>query len=174
MLSKASELFYRDGIRAVGVERIITATPTTRATFYRHFPSKDELVDAYLLDTDAGIRAAFASAAAHATSPVNRVELLIDGLADDIESHTRGCPFINAAAEFPDPKSDVRLSIERHREWFRSAVADALTDAGVDHADEAAVELLLLRDAAMVGGYLDGWAAVRDAFISSARRAARI
>jgi hypothetical protein len=106
---------------------------------------------------------------------VRIVELVIEGLADDVaRNHTRGCPFINAAAEYPDAASRVRRSVTEHRAWFRGALESALAAAGVDEPQEAAAELVLLRDAAMVGGYLDGWKRVRPAFIAAARRAARL
>lgn len=69
LLATASGLFYREGIRAVGVERILAETPTTRATFYRHFPSKEALVVAYLRGVDAHTRAALRDAVASAAAP---------------------------------------------------------------------------------------------------------
>ena len=63
LLRTASELFYREGIHSVGVDRIIAEAGVTRATFYRHFPSKEDLVEAYLGVEDATIRDAFARGA---------------------------------------------------------------------------------------------------------------
>jgi hypothetical protein len=105
--------------------------------------------------------------------PKARLELLIGGLAADIQHrHTRGCPFINASAEYPDPDSAVRQKVATHRAWFRGTLEQLLTDAGVDDPRERAGELVLLRDAAMVGGYLDGWPGIEAAFTTAARRAA--
>lgn len=175
LLRTASTLFYREGIHAVGVDRILGEADVTRATFYRHFPGKEDLVEAYLGEEDGYIRATFATAAATTDDPHRMLELLIDGLADDVERHhTRGCPFINAAAEYPDPASAVRRSVDEHRTWFRGTLEQVLSAAGIEDAADAAAELVLLRDAAMVGGYLDGWARVRPAFIAAARRAARL
>lgn len=172
LLRTASELFYREGIHAVGVDRIIERAGVTRATFYRHFPSKENLVEAYLGEEDAGIRGAFDGARALTDDPHELVGLVIDGLADDIaHRHTRGCPFINAAAEYPDPASAVRVTVARHRAWFREELETLLTAAEVPSPGRAAGELVLLRDAAMVGGYLDGWERVRGAFVSAAQRA---
>ncbi|MCP2366012.1 AcrR family transcriptional regulator [Agromyces flavus] len=175
LLATASELFYREGIHAVGVDRIIAEAGVTRATFYRHFPSKESLVEAYLGVEDANIKAAFAAAEATGAEPAPLVDLVIDGLADDIaRHHTRGCPFINAAAEYPDAASGVRTTVARHREWFRSELEELLGAAGAPEPAESAAELVLLRDAAMVGGYLDGWDRVRPAFVASARRIAGV
>jgi len=173
LLTTATELFYREGIHAVGVDRIISAADVTRATFYRHFPGKEDLVEAYLGVEDAVIRGAFAAAGEATDDPAELLRLVIEGLAADVARlHTRGCPFINAAAEYPDPESAVRVAVAAHREWFRSQLEALLTAAGAEDPSLAAGELVLLRDAAMVGGYLDGWDRVRPAFISSATRAA--
>lgn len=174
LLRAASELFYREGIHSVGVDRILAEAGVTRATFYRHFPSKEDLVEAYLGVEDAQIRAAFAAAEASGAEATQLVDLVIAGLADDVaRHHTRGCPFINAAAEYPDADSPVRQAVGAHRAWFRTELEGVLRAAGVPDAADAAAQLVLLRDAAMVGGYLDGWDRVRPAFLAAAARAAQ-
>jgi AcrR family transcriptional regulator len=175
LLATASELFYREGIHAVGVDRIIAEAGVTRATFYRHFPSKESLVEAYLGVEDANIRAAFDAAEASGAEPGPLVLLVIEELANDVaRHHTRGCPFINAAAEYPDADSGVRTAVAAHREWFRTALEQLLGAADAADPAQAAAELVLLRDAAMVGGYLDGWERVRPAFVASAHRVAGV
>lgn len=174
LLRAASELFYREGIHSVGVDRILAEAGVTRATFYRHFPSKEDLVEAYLGVEDAQIRATFAAAEASGAEPRQLVDLVIAGLAEDVaRHHTRGCPFINAAAEYPDADSPVRHAVGTHRAWFRAELEAVLDAAGVADAAGAAAQLVLLRDAAMVGGYLDGWDRVRPAFLEAAALAAR-
>ena len=171
LLETATELFYREGIHSVGVDRIIGEAGVTRATFYRHFPSKEDLVEAYLGVEDAAIRGAFDAARYITDDPRQLVGLVIAGLGDDVaRRHTRGCPFINAAAEYPDPASAVRRTVSTHREWFRSELEALLTAAEVDDPLNAAGQLVLLRDAAMVGGYLDGWDRVSPAFVDAATR----
>ncbi|AYF98542.1 TetR/AcrR family transcriptional regulator [Protaetiibacter intestinalis] len=173
LLRTASELFYREGIHSVGVDRIVSEAGVTRATFYRHFPSKEDLVEAYLGLEDARLREAFDAAEASTDDPRQRLELVIDGLAADVErNHTRGCPFINAAAEYPDADSGVRRTVDAQRGWFRGVLENLLTASGAPDPARAAGELVLLRDAALVGGYLDGWERVRPAFLDAARHAA--
>ncbi|MDQ7993948.1 MAG: TetR/AcrR family transcriptional regulator [Propionicimonas sp.] len=173
LLATASDLFYREGIHAVGVDRIIAEAGITRATFYRHFPSKEDLVEAYLGVEDANIRGAFTAAGGMAGEPRELLHLVIEGLADDVSRHhTRGCPFINAAVEYPEEGSAVRERIAGHRAWFRGTLESLLAAADAPDPVRAAGELVLLRDAAMVGGYLDGWERVRPAFIAAATRAA--
>ncbi|KHK96632.1 hypothetical protein LK09_15050 [Microbacterium mangrovi] len=173
LLRAATELFYREGIHSVGVDRVIDQAGITRATFYRHFPSKEDLVVAYLGVEDATIREAFERAGAVTDEPEKLLGLVIQGLAEDVARlHTRGCPFINAAAEYPDPSSPVRAAVGAHRAWFRSQLEGLAEAAGSDDPAAVAAQLVLLRDAAMVGGYLDGWDRVRAAFLSAATRAA--
>jgi AcrR family transcriptional regulator len=171
LLRTAAELFYREGIHSVGVDRILADANVTRATMYRHFAGKEGLVEAYLALEDATIRGYFDAAAATAGPDTDMLELVIDGIAEDIARyHTRGCPFINAAAEYPDPNSKIRKLIATHRNWFRSALEQAA--AGRDNPADIAASLVLLRDAALVGGYLDGIDHTQRAFVRAARQAA--
>ena len=173
LLATAASLFYREGIHSVGVDRIVEAASVTRATFYRHFPGKEELVRAYLELEDTALRGMFAGAADAAADADQLLELIIRGIADDVSlNHTRGCPFINAAAEYPDPQSAVRQTVAAHRAWFSGTLEAALTDAGRDDAAETARALVLLRDAALVGGYLDGADTIRETFMRTARTVA--
>jgi AcrR family transcriptional regulator len=170
LLRTAAGLFYREGIHGVGVDRVLAEAGVTRATMYRHFPGKQALVTAYLELEDATIRGYFETAAEQGGSPADLVEAVIEGIAQDAERfHTRGCPFINASAEYADPDSPVRQVVRRHRDWFRAALAEVLTAAGVPDPEAKAASLVLLRDAMLVGGYLDG-ASVADDFRRTARQ----
>ncbi|WP_084130430.1 TetR/AcrR family transcriptional regulator [Demequina sp. NBRC 110055] len=167
LLATASALFYDEGIHAVGVDRIVTEARVPRATLYRHFAGKEGLVLAYLRGEDAGIRSLAAQAAA--APPEEQLGLAVLAIAQDIaQRHTRGCPFINAAAEYPDPASEVRELIDAHRAWFRQSLEQAAEAAGVQDPAGAAAQLVLLRDAALVGGYLDGADRVVESFLAAA------
>lgn len=169
LLDAATDLFYSEGIHAVGVDRIIERAEVTRATMYKQFDGKEGLVLAYLRGEDEGLRALFAQAGAVSSEPDVLLELVIAGIEQDIrERHTRGCPFINAAAEYPD-EGPVRDLIDDHREWFRGTLEQLATAAGLDAPAEVAASLVLLRDAALVGGYLDGQDRVAPAFARTAR-----
>lgn len=171
LLSTATELFYSDGIHAVGVDRLIVEAKVTRATFYRHFPSKESLVVAYLERQDTQSRALFD--ALIDLEPRQQLVAAIQAISDDISrNHTRGCPFINAGAEYPDAASAVRAVVRGHRDWFRSTLEGVLRAAGHPDSVERAGALVLLRDAALVGGYLDGPAVMRDIFVATARTVA--
>ena len=168
LLRTAAALFYREGINGVGIDRVLAEAGVTRATMYRHFPGKEALVVAYLEHEDAVIRQLFTDAAAAGGSPDDLLDAVIEGIAADATRlHTRGCPFINASAEFPDPDSPVRAVVRRHRDWFRQTLSAVVTAAGVPGPEQTAAALVLLRDAMLVGGYLDG-ESVADTFRTTA------
>lgn len=157
LLTTAARLFYAEGITGVGVDRIVAESGVTRATMYRHFAGKEGLVVAYLEQEDHAIRTLFAQAATQTDDPHALVGAVIDGItADATLIHRRGCPFINASAEYPDPASPVRRVVQQHRDWFRATLTDVLRGAAVPDPQAAAAALVLLRDALLVGSYLDG------------------
>jgi AcrR family transcriptional regulator len=169
LLDAATDLFYNEGIHSVGVDRIIEEAGVTRATMYKQFAGKEGLVLAYLEGEDQGLRALFAQASQASDDPQVLLDLVVDGIEHDIrERHTRGCPFINAAAEYPD-EGPVRDLITGHREWFRETLRQLAEGAGLDDPAAVAASLVLLRDAALVGGYLDGQDRVGPAFARTAR-----
>jgi len=170
VLEVASDLFYREGINSVGVDQIVREAEVTRATLYRHYAGKEALVVAYLQREDDMLRDVFAKGEAQAVSPEHMLESALEGIADDAtRHHTRGCPFINATAEFPDADSPVRKVVAAHRTWFRDSLARYLSDAGRKNADATADALVILRDGVLVGSYLDDSARVRRAFLSTSR-----
>jgi AcrR family transcriptional regulator len=156
VLATASALFYAEGVHAVGVDRIIAAAGVAKATFYHHFPAKDELVCAYLEREYGRQRAALEAAHREAGDPraalLGIFELLVRNAADP---QFRGCPFTNAAAEYPDPAHPVRRTIADYRRWNRGFFRDLLADAGHPSPDGAATTLMMIRDGIVVGGSLD-------------------
>lgn len=153
VLDVARELFYAEGIHAVGIDRIIAEAGVAKATFYHHFPSKDELVRAYLAEQSGLVRRA---------TTVRGSSLLekVTGVFDDIGEITcgpgfRGCAFVNAAAEYPDPGHPVRAVVDEHRRWFRELLRDVLADEGHPDAERTAWMLALFRDGVVVGADLD-------------------
>ena len=170
LIDAATRLFYEEGIHAVGVDRVIEEAAVTRATLYKQFGGKENLVLAYLANEDTMLRELFAAAGSTGAAPDDLLTAVIDGIAADIRHrHTRGCPFINAAAEYPDAAGAVRQLIGEHREWFRATLEAVAEAAGLDRPADVAASLVLLRDAALVGGYLDGDDRVTPAFERTAR-----
>ncbi len=156
LLETAGRIFYSRGIHAVPVDEVIAEADVSRATFYRYFPGKEDLVKAYLEAEDRKIRERLAEGARRTDSPRELLSLLVLGLGEQIcGDGFRGCPFINAAAEYPDAAHPVRAVIREHRTWFVGALAEVLAGAGRADPEGDARTLAMLRDGAMVGGYLD-------------------
>lgn len=155
VLDTATRLFYAEGIHTVGVDRIVTEAEVTRATFYRHFPGKEELVRAYIQGWDEGIRAEVAAGLGGGLTADQLLGLLVERLGQEMcGPGFRGCPFINAAAEYPDPRHPVSRAIADHRGWLRELITRLLGEAGLSEPERRADVLILLRDGAMVGGAL--------------------
>ncbi|TWD20385.1 TetR family transcriptional regulator [Streptomyces sp. T12] len=155
LLGTATRIFYAEGIHSVGVDRIIEEAQVTRATLYRHFSGKEELVLAYLDQADQGIRAQIAGAREPDATPADDVRAVARAIADGIRSPGfRGCAFLNAVAEFPDPDHPVHRAVLDHRQWFLETVTELLGRAGIEPADAAGRHFVMLRDGAMAAGCL--------------------
>jgi AcrR family transcriptional regulator len=145
-------LFYERGIRAVGVDAIAEAAHVTKATLYKQFGSKDELVAEYLRARDARWRASLEDVMARHADPHARLLAVFDAygawLVDDA---FRGCAFVNAAAELADVDHPARAAITEHKRALRERLAGLAADAGLDRPEPLAEELLLLLDGAAVG-----------------------
>ena len=105
ILETASELFFRHGIRAVGIDTIIAQSGVAKMSLYRHFASKDDLVVAYLEWRDQTYWDWWDTVLAqHAGDPRAQLKALIQGIAERISNRSyRGCAFLNTASEFPTP-----------------------------------------------------------------------
>jgi AcrR family transcriptional regulator len=165
LLETASRIFYAEGINTVGVNRIVEEADVTLATFYRHFPSKQHLVLAYLqrVHDDYVSRAAAAEEAAEDPGDALR-SIGANITAQLLEPGFRGCPFINAASEFEDPEGPVLRAVLAHRAWFYGLVRDAFARAGHAEPDVAARHYVMLRDGATTAGHLGDPAEARDTF----------
>jgi AcrR family transcriptional regulator len=162
ILDAATELFSVNGIRGTSADRIIERAGITKVTFYRHFRTKTDLVVAYLERQAAAERSAMSSARddADAARSLDQIAALI-GAASCMPGF-RGCPFINAAAETPDPADPVRIVVDSHREWMRDLFAAIAASAGIADAGTTAGQLMMLRDGAMIGGYLSNPAKIAE------------
>jgi AcrR family transcriptional regulator len=166
LLSTASRLFYTEGLHSVGVDRIISAASVTRATFYRHFPSKEDLLVAYLSLADQAIRAQVDTARAEGPDAAEAVRAVARSIADGIRSDGfRGCAFLNAAAEYPDPAHPVHQAVLAHRQWFLDTVTDLLAQTGETAPEPAARHFVMLRDGAMAAGCLTDPAPICETFL---------
>ena len=154
LLDTATRLFYDNGIHSVGIDRIIAEADVAKATFYKHFPSKDDLVLAYIEEQDRLGRAAVASLPEQ--EPRAKIAAIMGRISNAVTGGGwRGCPFLNAAAEYPDPASTVRKAIETRRAWYH-ALLTGLLDASGDPVPSITASLLVaLSDGLLESAYLD-------------------
>ena len=162
ILETADRLFYRQGIRAIGVDTVADEIGISKRTLYNHYPSKDALVAAYLsrrlVELEITDR-----------PPLEQVLGAFDRLEHSVASRRfRGCAFVNAVAELGQEVRDIgRLAVafkERRRLWFR----DLLSRLGIADADGLATQLALLLDGAIATSLVRG----DPAFVRAAREAA--
>jgi AcrR family transcriptional regulator len=165
LLDTAARIFYAGGINTVGVGRIVEEADVTLATFYRHFPSKQDLILAYLQRVHDDYAARAAAAQAAAKDPGDMLKRIGDNITAQLfEPGFRGCAFINAASEFEDPDGPIMHAVLAHRTWFHDLVRDAFAAAGHPQPDLAASRYVMLRDGATTAGYLGDPTQARDAF----------
>jgi AcrR family transcriptional regulator len=152
ILSVASELFYRHGIRAIGVERIAEAAETNKVTLYRHFSSKDELVAEYLRRLAQEAKSSWDRLEANypADAPAQLRAWLKDMAAHVASGDERGCPLANAAVELPDKDHPARRVIEEFKTAQRERLIQLCAAAALTEPEMLADELFLLLEGARV------------------------
>lgn len=154
LLDTATRLFYTEGIRAVGIDRIIAEAGVAKATFYNHFPSKDLLVLAYIEEQDQLGR--MAVAALPKQVPRDMIAAIMARISEAVTAGGwRGCPFLNAAAEYPDPESPVRQAVDARRAWHHGVLRELLAADGDPVPSVTASLLVALSDGLLEAAYLD-------------------
>src|SRR5256885_1566989 len=148
----AAELFYKRGIRAVGVETIAAEAETTKMGLYRNFPSKDELVAEWLRDHDNRFWAAWDAMAARSQADPRRqllaaFRLLAKHVTDPA---ARGCAMANAAVEITEKDHPARGVIEGHKKKLRARLAELCVRAGAREPALLADQLFLIIEGAQV------------------------
>jgi AcrR family transcriptional regulator len=176
ILDAATRLFYARGLRAVGVDTIIAESGVAKATFYKHFPAKDDLIAAYLDRVDEAWTGQLHTAADSAGSaPADQLVGLFDALGSACRRDGyRGCGFINAAAESA-PGTAAHERTVAHKQKVLSWLRDLAEDAGASRPEQLARSLALLLDGALASGALDAdpeaAAVARDTAASLVRQA---
>ncbi|MBX7184880.1 MAG: TetR/AcrR family transcriptional regulator [Vicinamibacteria bacterium] len=156
LLNSAAKLFYKEGVHAVGIERVLEDADTAKASLYSNFGSKDALVTAYLeregLATAQKIESRLAATPG---SPRDKILKLFDMLSERCgEKNFRGCPFQNAAAEITDPKHPGRAVIEKQQEWMTELLRGLVVAAGFE-AQPLTGALVALHGGAIAGAMVD-------------------
>jgi AcrR family transcriptional regulator len=152
ILASARALFYRDGIRAVGVETIAAEAGSNKMTLYRNFGSKEELIAEYLRGEVAAVEAHWDALVAR--FPNDPKALILAWLREMgalmTRPESRGCPMVNAAVELPDADHPGRKVIEQHKSAMRDRLASACRKAGLAHPELLADQIHMLVEGAGV------------------------
>ena len=161
ILDTAAELFYRDGVRAVGVDRIAAESGVAKMTLYYHFRSKDELVAAWLRRRDDEWMSWLASAVERRRG--SRLLAVFEALREWFETPTfRGCAFVNAYGELGSSNPAAAEIVALHKRKLNEYLADLARQEGVTESDALARELLVLVDGAIVTASIQGNARPAD------------
>ncbi|MFD1827121.1 TetR/AcrR family transcriptional regulator [Mumia zhuanghuii] len=152
VLAAASELFYSQGIHAVGVDAIAEHAGVTKKTLYDRFGSKDRLVVEYLVDREQRWRDfLLPRLEAAGTDPASRLAAIFDAVAIWSGDHGgKGCSMINAHAEISDPSHPAYAVIIEQKRWTLALFADLARDSGAADPGAVAEDLMILHEGAMV------------------------
>jgi AcrR family transcriptional regulator len=169
IIETASRLFYANGIRAVGMDRVIAEADIAKATLYRHFPTKEQLIVAYLRTRSLHVLSSMKSAIRSAgDSPTKRVTGLFRLLERDAHSaEFRGCAFMLAVAEHEESEA-IRDVARAHKDAVKRVFLHAVSGSGKAGAKRLAEQLALLHDGALASilVYRNPQAAKTAAFIA--------
>ena len=157
ILEAATRLFLRDGFRAVGVDTIIAEAGVAKMTLYAHFPSKDDLIVAYLERANEQFWEWLDGACAGVDDPRARLLAMFDAVGKLANSpRCLGCTFQGTAAEFPDPEHPGHRVALAHKQAVRARLHTLAEHAGLREPDDLADQLLLLMDGAWVAARMFG------------------
>ena len=172
LLDAAGELFYRDGIRSVGIDAVIEHAGVAKMSLYKHFRSKDELIVAYLERREQRWREHFeAQMRDTAGAPADRVLAVFDVLARWTEhENPRGCAFINAYVELADTSHPGNAVAHADKQWLRGYLTELVAESGAAQPELLGSQLFLLLEGALV---TTAMGSVDDA-MGSARAAAEL
>src|SRR5262249_20728428 len=152
ILETADRLFYRDGIRAVGIDRIIAEANVAKMSLYKHFPSKDDLILAVLKYREEGVLEFFRSAMErHGKKAKTPLRAFFAALRDFFESRgSGGCPFQNAAVELAAPAHSGTEFVRGHKQRFSEFLRGLVEEAVGKSAAKVAPAVALLVEGAIV------------------------
>ncbi len=163
ILDAASELFYEQGIHAVGVEAIASRAGVTKRTLYDRFGSKEQLVVEYLRARDLAWRELVNERLAQAgDAPGTRLRVIYGATRDwAVDRSPKGCSMINAHAEISDPEHPAYSIIIGQKHWMLDLFTQGAVDAGIGSSADVGERLLLIHEGALV---TNGMGVLDDAF----------
>lgn len=170
ILKTAAELFYHKGYRATGINEVIAMSEVAKATFYSHFPAKEDLCLAYLQDRNTTEYESIIAYVNERSTPKDRFLAVIESIEPWLEANAmRGCCFLNMVAEIPDPGNKLRQLGDQHYDMVHTLIrslSEALIESDKDKyghlvADKTAKDymLILVGAIALTEVYNDIWPA---------------
>ncbi|MFE0455177.1 TetR/AcrR family transcriptional regulator [Streptomyces sp. NPDC058914] len=151
ILEVAGDLFYTRGVRAVGMDLVISSAEVANATLYRQFATKDELVTAYLVTRNEHWWQRLREAASAAPDARARIKALFDLTRQDMAvPGYRGCATLNITSEFPDTNHPAHAAAIAHKTEVQGWLRDQLREAGDTDPEDTAGKLLVILDGAQV------------------------
>ncbi|MCD0417294.1 TetR/AcrR family transcriptional regulator [Rubrivivax sp. JA1024] len=172
ILATASELFYREGIRAIGVDTVVERSGVSKTSLYRLFDSKDALIAAFATEQDRLFWAWWDRVEQqHADDPRATLDALLTGIAKRImHPKYRGCPFLNLATEFPADNHPGRIVALRNKAEMLAKLAAICGRLGVDDPIRAASQIALIINGAYVSGLVSRATDLRADMIDAAKK----
>ncbi|MCY1526086.1 Bacterial regulatory protein, tetR family [compost metagenome] len=158
ILDTASRLFYERGVRAVGVDLVVLEAAVAKTSLYRYFPTKDDLIVAFLEREDLDFWATWDGVAAQfPDDPAGELDAHMRWIGERLaRSNYRGCPQINVAAEFAEQDHPARQVSRRHMQALRGRLLDIARRLNVPQPEQLAAQLAVLVNGAFVSSGLLG------------------
>src|SRR5712672_3622446 len=172
ILATASELFYREGIRAIGVDTVVERSGVSKTSLYRQFKSKEALIAAVAAEQDRSFWAWWdRMEEQHADDPRALLDSLLSGIAERIGRPSyRGCPFLNLVTEFPDQNHPGRVVAKGNKEELRARLATIVARLGVSDPNRVASQLALIINGAYATGLFAEPADLRSDLVDAAHK----
>ena len=156
LLDAATKLFTEEGIRVIGIDRILREADVAKASLYSLLGSKDNLVIAYLQQLDTEYRTRWAERTASMIDADSKILAFFDmAIEEEPEKDFRGSPFVNAATEYPRPECESERNIVaacvEHRDWMHATMTELLDKKNGYPSGTQASQLLIFLDGGMTG-----------------------
>ncbi len=157
LFQKAARLFYQHGYRAIGVDTISAESGIGKMTLYRHYPSKDDLIVAYLKDSDELFWNSFEQITKHAPTAREKLLAFFESLQEYVNTPAcYGCPFLNVATEYPETDYPSHKIALEHKQTVRARFRKLAKETGAREPEVLADQLFLLMDGAYMAARMFG------------------
>ncbi len=156
ILNAAEELFYNEGIQTVGIDRIVKESNVALNTMYKHFPSKDKLIECYLKDRDINWMRWLERYISKESEPREKILAIFDALNDWFnDENFRGCAFINASGELGATKPFIIEISKAHKEKVCNEIIKILSNTDRKQIEKIAKQIMILIEGAIVQAYIN-------------------